>query len=376
MTKVMFLSDDEMMVYAQGRISCLHSERRERYIQTARNLEARNAWKYEGAGAKFQMRENPYERQSVMAESQCHVRAIAPWQGRLLYALTTPDMGGLYVKDPADDAAPESSWLSERGLQVEDLHVQGDQVALSVKVGMGERHIAVMKADTARYEIITQGDTVDAAPFLSRDGRTLYYASVGLARNENGFLMGTGPSVLLRMNLRTGEMEEIAADDRYDYLRPKEGPDGALYCIRRPHRQPEAPRPGLVQRVKGFGAAMKGLGKLLRLIGDPQGEAAREGGASAQGGQAVQSRPFDDVWLKITPACGEDDQENGGIPSDWVLLRRTPGGFEEVCKGIADYDFDGDALVVSDGRRILRIADGEREVLYKGAYVPRIAVFE
>lgn len=27
MTKVMFLSDDEMMVYAQGRVSRLHSER-------------------------------------------------------------------------------------------------------------------------------------------------------------------------------------------------------------------------------------------------------------------------------------------------------------------------------------------------------------
>lgn len=44
--------------------------------------------------------------------------AIAPWRGQLLYALTTPDMGGLYVKDPVDDAAPESSGLSERGPSV------------------------------------------------------------------------------------------------------------------------------------------------------------------------------------------------------------------------------------------------------------------
>lgn len=376
MTKVMFLSDDEMMVYAQGRVSRLHSERQERYIQTARSLEARNAWKYEGAGAKFQMSENPYAHQSRIAESQCRVSAIAPWRGQLLYALITPDMGGLYVKDPAEDAAPESSWLSERGLVAEDLHVQGDQVALSVRSGMGERHIALMKADTARYEIITQGDTVDTAPFLSRDGRTLYYASVGLARNEDGLPIGSSPSALLRMNLRTGELDEIAGDEQHDYLRPKECPDGTLYCIRRPYKQPAPRKPGLGQRVKNFGTALKGLGRFLRLMGDPQGAMERDMKPAAKGGQAVQTRVFDGVRLDIAVSRGEEDKDTGCIPADWVLLRQTADGFEEVCKGVADYDFDGDALVISDGRRILRIAEGKREVLHRGAYIPRIAVYE
>lgn len=376
MIKVLFLSDDEMMMYAGGQVHRLHSERMERYIRTARSLEERNAWKYEGAGAKFQQ-QNPYEHLGRIAESECRVQAIAPWRGRLLYALTTPDMGGLYVKDSEDDAAPESSWLSERGLHAADLHVQGDQVALALDMGSDERHIALMRADTARYEVITQGDTRDSSPFLSRDGRTLYYASAGLARDEHGFSIAQGPGTLLRMNLPTGDLEEIAGDAQFDYIRPKEGPDGTLYCIRRPYKQPVPRKQGLLQRVKNVAAVFRGLGRLLRFIGDPQGAARQEPQPSARAGQAAQTRMFDGVRLEIAPARGADGREAGCIPDDWVLGRLTEtGDFEELHKGVADYAFSGSALVISDGRRLLRMEDGKCEVLCRAAYIPRIAVIE
>ena len=93
--KVLFLSDGEMGVWADGSARTLHSERLEKYMTTARELENRNAWKYEGAGAQFQGRENPYETHRRMAEAACRVTAVTECGGRLLYALATPDMGGL-----------------------------------------------------------------------------------------------------------------------------------------------------------------------------------------------------------------------------------------------------------------------------------------
>ena len=44
--KVLFLSDGEMGLWADGKAELLHSERLERYLSTARELESRNAWKY------------------------------------------------------------------------------------------------------------------------------------------------------------------------------------------------------------------------------------------------------------------------------------------------------------------------------------------
>lgn len=374
MTKVMFLSDGEMMVYEGGKARRLHSARKEQYIRTARSLEQRNAWKYEGAGAQFQHQVNPYEQVSRAADTSCQVRAIAPWKGQVLYALTTPEIGGLYVKDGAEDDLPESSWLSERDFRPADLHVQGDTVALALDVGAGERHIATMKGESHRYEVITQGDTQDSAPFLCPDGRTLYYVSSGWARNEDGRPIAKGPSALLCLNLRTGDLEEVAAADDCDYLRPRQAPDGTLYVIRRPYKTDAPKRLSIVDRAKNIGAAFKGLGKLLQFMGDPEGAAKRAPRIAGQSAEAAQKRMLEGVMVDISRS-GEADDDEGCIPTDWVLLRQTADGhFEEVLRGVADYDFDGDALIYSDGRRIIRLEDGKKNVLHKAVFIPRVTV--
>ncbi len=372
MKQIFFLSDGEMMVYDGTKARRLHSERKEQYIRTARKLEERNAWKYEGAGAKFQGQVNPYEMHRRAAESDCQIQALAVWQGKLLYALTTPEIGGLFVKDVADDA--ESSWLTEREFRPVDMHVQGDQVVLALGSALGERHIARMDANSVRYEIVTQGDTQDSAPFLCPDGRTVYLSSAGWARNEHGLPLAKGPAALLQLDLRTGDMEEVAADNGFDYLRPKQAPDGTLYVIRRPYMADPGRRPGLIDRAKNIGAAFKGLGKLLQAIGDPEGTAKRTPRVAGQSVEAAQKRMLEGILVDISKG-GEGSEDEGCIPADWVLLRQAPDGhFEEVLKGVADYDFDGDALVYSDGRRIIRLEDGKKNVLHKAVFIPRVVV--
>lgn len=373
MKQIFFLSDGEMMVYDGAKARCLRSDRKDQYIRTTRSLEERNAWKYEGAGAKFQGQVNPYETKRRAAESDCQIQAIAAWKGKLLYALTTPEIGGLFVKDTlADDA--ESSWLTEREFRPTDIHLQGDQVVMALGGALGERHIARMQADSVRYEVITQGDTQDSAPFLCPDGKTVYLSSAGWARDERGMPIAKGPAALLQLDLRNGDMEEVAAADDVDYLRPKQAPDGILYVIRRPYKTDHGKRPGLFDRAKNIGAAFKGLGKLLQAIGDPEGTAKRTPRVTGQSVEASQKRMLEGILVDISRG-GEDNDEEGCIPADWVLMRQAPDGhFEEVLKGVADYDFDGDALVYSDGRRIIRLEDGKKTVLHKAVFIPRVVV--
>lgn len=378
-TKVLFLSDGEMSLYADGRVVALPSSRMQKYMDTARELENRNAWKYEGAGAKFQEQVNPYEMHRRMAESACRVMAVVPYAGEALYALVTPDMGGLYLRplDATDDA--EQSWLSERTFHPRDLQVQGEQIVCALNSPQGESHIAVMTAGKARYEIITQGDTQDTAPFLCKDGRTLYYASAGYARNEEGLILAKGPAALLQLDLRTGELTEVFVEDSADFLRPKVGPDGALYCIRRTYELPKGMRLSLVDRAKNIGAFFKGVGKLFQFIGDPEGAKKRQPRVAGHRDDAVQKRMLEGVWLDVSREkdAGTEDDGRGCVPENWVLMRReADGSLTEVVRGVADYDFDGDALVYSDGRRIIRLADGKKTVLHKAVFIPRLAVVE
>ena len=376
MTKrILFLSDGEMMVYEGGKVRRLHSERKALYVRTAHSLEERNAWKYEGAGAKFQQQVNPYEMRSRNAEADCQIRAVAPWKGRLLYALTTPEIGGLFVKDAADDDAPESNWLSERELRPVDLHAQGDKLAMAVESALGERHIAVMQGESQRYEIVTQGDTQDSAPFLCPDGRRVYLSSAGWARNEDGHPITKGPAGLLLLDLRTGALDEVVVDDTYDYLRPKLAPDGTLYAIRRPYKSGAPKRLTLVDRAKNIGAAFKGLGKLLQFMGDPEGTAKRTPRVAGQSAEAAQQRMLEGVMVDVSRGGQAGSDDAGCVPTDWLLMRQAPDGhFEEVQRGVADYDFDGEALIYTDGRRIIRLEDGKKTVLHKAVFIPRVAV--
>lgn len=373
--KVLFLSDGEMSLWANGKVAALHSERLEKYISTARELENRNAWKYEGAGAQFQHQQNPYEAQRRVAEAACHVSALAFCGDEVLYALTTPDMGGLYVKPVDDDAAPEGSWLSERAFHPRDLHVQGDRVALALDTPQGECHIAVMNVGKSRYDVLTQGDTQDTAPFLCADGRTLYYASAGFARDEAGRIIAKGPSALLALNLRTGDLQELFVDDDTDYLRPKEGPEGCLYFIRRPYEQAKPKRLTMGDRIRNVGAFFKGVGKLFQFIGDPEGAAKRTPRVAGQSTEAAQKRMLEGVLVDVTRVSDAktDDDERGCVPETWVLMRREADGtLTEIVKGVADYDFDGDTLIYSDGRRIIRLQDGKKTVLHKATFIPRL----
>lgn len=374
-SKVMFLSDGEMMLWEDGHVRPIHAARREQYIRTARELQQRNAWKYEGAGAKFQHQVNPYAQAGSAAETACRIRDVAIWQDKVLvYALAAPEMGGLYMKELDDPDAPEGNLLSERGFRPRDLHIQGDTVVMAVEQAGMESHIALMKEGSGRYEVITQGDTQDSAPFLCPDGRTLYYVSAGWARNQEGVPLAKGPSALLRLDLRYNDLAELRADRKYDYLRPREAPNGHMYVIRRPYRSEGPRRLTLAERVKNIGAFFKGLGKLFQVIGDPEGTAKRTPSVIGQGAEEGQKRVLEGVVLDITRTADQED-DGGFVPKDWVLMRENPEGeLEVVREGVADYDFDGEALIWSDGRRILRSENGKTTVLHRGVFIPRVVV--
>jgi hypothetical protein len=69
------------------------------------------------------------------------------------------------------------------------------------------------------------------------------------------------------------------------------------------------------------------------------------------------------------------EENQGCVPDSWVLMRREKdGSLTQVQKCVADYAFDGDALIYSNGRSIFRCENGERTLLCRGTFISRLIV--
>ena len=126
-----------------------------------------------------------------------------------------------------------------------------------------------------------------------------------------------------------------------------------------------------------MGAFFHGVGMFFRAIDDPKGAAASKPSMSVGAKAMHQSRTLEGQTLDVSLPADPAEQDKGCVPDSWVLMRRDADGtLAEVARGVADYAFDGDALVYSDGRRIFRLRDGRKEKLCQGTFLSRVAVLE
>lgn len=368
--QILFIDENRMGVLADGACRMLTSQREMAYRDTLRELERKHDWKSSGAGAKFMKQYNPYEKAEAYA--QCRIPALAAMDGQILYALLTPDVCSLNLKQTDDDTAMEGYRFGERNFAVTDIDALGGKIACAVNDVRGEYHIVLLEDGCAGYRWLTQGDTQDSAPWLSRWEDKMYYASVGLARDDNEQIIARGPGSIQCLSLVNGGLEEICSDPDVDYLRPKEGPDGALYCIARPYKLPEPPRRTLGDRVKDARNFFRAIGNIVRTVGGS--ESSRTQAAPDGRGTAAQTRQLNDRQVTLE-APKEGAEEQGWAPKDWVLMRRgADGRLTEVCKGVADYAFDGGRLIYTDGGRIFAVENGRTKLLYKGVFITRVCV--
>ncbi len=379
--RALYLTKDEMGLYADGRAGALPSQRIAQYERNLHDLETRYAWRSSGEGARFTHQTNPY---AGASQQTGVITAIAPLDGEMIYAVNYPELGGIYRKDYGAPAADEGFILGDMALRIHDLHARGHDIAAAVDDARGQRHIALLSSERAGLRLVTEGDTVDSGPFLAGDG-WLYYASAGLARDEKGAMLAQGPAALLRMRPDTGALEVVAESPDFDYLRPKVAGDGALYCVRRPYRKGGAQARGgslldaLLSPFRFVASIGKGLALLGRLLGGgPAPAEPATGGAKAKN-RAKEKMTLNDLRVEINKSLRENEQRGdphpGYAPGNWELVRvGADGDMARVRRGVIDYDpcTDG-GFLVTNGRYLLKIgADGQETVLAKDKTMLRV----
>ena len=192
----------------------------------------------------------------VQRDEEASPFALSPWMGHsstarfegyrfadmvrideryLLYTLCTRTVTGLFRYDLVHKSERRLVHSNDFKFDGLDYNGETEQICVGQRHGDGSANIELRDLDGRLLQQLTGGDSVDTAPAYSRkDSNRILFQSQGIARDDEGLFVAVGPASVNFLNVAEGNLEELVAEEGYDFLVPKEGPDGAFYCIRRP----------------------------------------------------------------------------------------------------------------------------------------------
>src|SRR5262245_29910564 len=271
---------------------------------------------------------------------------------RVLYFLRDDSFGGLFEYDLALDT--EKRLLHKQYLSVEDLriHPDGHRLLGAQHARNGAVNIVVMDADGSNFRELTGGDTVDTAPaWVPGQADAVLFQSSGLARNPAGYVLAQGPASIQMADTAAGSLTMVLEDPRLDFLQPRVGANGFLYCIRRPY---EAPRYGMENAVTDtLMFPFRLLRALFHYLNFFSLMYTRKPLITASG--PVVQADLKEILIKGKRLDAEAALRNGAqlngvpslVPASWQLICRSPQGEEYVLAShVASFDIASDGTIL------------------------------
>ncbi len=355
-------------------------------VRSAVQVAQKREWKTKGTGALFMsggMLWGIDEREQQLRNIRITGMSLAPGTSRLFLALHAPPVGALLVHDLC--SGTEKRVLHRERFECIDLahHTDEPWLACSLRFQNGTANIGFLTEDASDMSEVTEGDSIDEAPSWVPGTSRVVYQSAGVARNTEGFPVGTGPFSVMSLDLDSGDMEVLLQDDRYDYLTARKTRAGDLLFIRRPYEQFH--RPSVLRTVSDvvllpfrlLRALLAYLNffsltysrKPLTTAGGPKLEGADLRELIVRGRRVEAAR-----HLRETR-----DADRALVPRTWELRRRKPDGTEEcLAKSVLCFDLaPDDSVVYSNGTTIFRLsADGKSSRVVTASLVESILVIE
>lgn len=219
---------------------------------------------------------------------------------------------------------------------------------------------------------------------MESSAERIVYQSAGIGRDAAGNVVTLGGYAVQELDLRTGEVREVASAPEHDLLGPRMSADGTLYCIRRPRRETKARSfLGAVTDVLLFPwrllvAVFHYLNFFsARYTGKPLTTA---GGPRRDGPDVGQMMIWGNLLRAQDAARGAADR--GGeppplAPRSWQLERRRPGAEpEQLAEHVLASDVGpAGQIVYSTGSAVYGISpSGERTRLAAAAGIERVVL--
>lgn len=365
--RIGYISDKQLYVWEDGKVTALPSIRYQKYLATMQSIHDAKAWKTSGTGAMFTgaAADAPTDPSRIPVG----LHGLAPDPTGMLYAVELDEVGGLYRRDLDPAASEEGHVLTRQNLHFGGIARRGQQLAMCIGSDPGRLHLSILDLTDNEETEITDGDTTESHPSWSPDGGRILFSSAGYARNDSGQPVMLGPQEILAYAPATGSLDTLCSDPAYDYLVPREAPDGALYCIRQPYDSGEK-RSNLLKDILLFPVRIvKAIGGLLNYFSMRYGgEPLRSNSSRSE--KAKHKTPqelfFEGNLLKVEENRRQNqkagDKYPGICPRNRVLLRIDPNGGETILRhGVLDYALLPDGRIVCSNGAHLLLLDGEQQ---------------
>lgn len=264
----------------------------------------------------------------------------------LLYTMTNGAVTGLFEYNVSDKS--ERRLVHRNALEFIGMDYHREQELLCVgRVSQdGSAHLEFLDLNGRAVQQLTEGDSIDCFPASShRDPSTILFQSSGIARTEDGSFHAQGPTSVNRLNLETGELDEILADAAHDYLIPREDRNGVVYCIRRPvHSHKSVPLwKSMVDFLMApiyFAQALYNFLKIFTQLFKNDPTIAEGPPLQPPAGQQHVQILGRSIALGKAHA-GRKESEASLVPDDWHLVKIAGGGAPEiVARGVCAFDID------------------------------------
>jgi len=377
---VAFLANRKLHVRRDGRTRVIESEFERTVRERAASIERRHAWKSQGRGAMFTggaWAMTPGGPEQV-AISLTGLTAAA--SGELLYSMETDAVSGIFL---LDNEGVETRLFHTADFRVRHaaLHPDGSTLAVTAfhKDNM-RSNIAVLPVHGTDFTEATEGDSFDQLPrWVPGAKRRIVFQSAGIGRDAAGRFAGLGPCTIQQLDLDSGELEEIAAENGRDLLQPRFSEDGSLYFIRKPYESGVADG-SLLGSLKDAALFPFRMGRAvfqffnifsMKYSGKPL---VTSRGAVQRTLDPVQQFIYGNLARAQMVQAQQEDAKSR-VPSAWELVRSSPSGRKEtLAPGVLAFDVGGDGSVLySDGSTITRVTpDGRNERVLEADMVEQV----
>ena len=375
--KIYCISEGELQLIENGKAARIECQRVTNYLETLQRMKQRDEWKTTGKGAKF-MNVEQKDYGDETAHGEPLLRSVGSFGEKLLYCTFTDGMGGMYRKDT--ESGDESYIFANKEYDLTGVYSDGDKCVLTCAMGRYERHIGIVNMENGDVSQITEGFTSESHPFISKkDSSRIFYTAMGYARNQSGDVVEKSPCSICWYDESTGSLDELVANDGFDYIKPSDDKDGNLYYIKRKY-EPTKKESNLLMDILLFPyRIIKAIGGFLSVFSMAfGGEPLRTGGRNPAKSRTADERELFVEGNIIKAQRISESSDEGIIPSDWVLIKNTKGEETVLKKGVMDYRItDSGDIVYSNGNavRILH-KDGKDEKLCKLKLANHITIIE
>lgn len=379
-----------MYRFEDGKTTQITSGVLDSYISKVRSSAERNEWKYNGSGAAFT---GTYGHKAGAEEAvssiYSHANCLGEYKGDLIYSIDIDNTNGIYRK--TSESNSEGIVLCSGSSAYRDFDIKGKLMVTSAAFA-GESHIGILDLDTKSFDTYTEGHSRDSSPVWSvSESDKVYFCSVGLPENEqrerdndeaprgisqmvndiysSSRPINRSPSSICLLDVTAGRLDELLADDRYDFTHPQSTSDGSLYYIRKPYKANSSSGSSFGCLADLVMLPIRLIEALFSFLNVFSAKYSGKTLSRSDVKQRDEKQMFIDGNLINAEKELRDNQRRGDknpgiIPGSWELHRLDASGKDSlVRRGVAAFrvnEENGD-IIISNGSAIIRIDDSGRE---------------